>query len=219
MAASFGVDFKVFNVEQVLSDQPPRGMAVSLRRFLCALWIVCAAVDGSPGQAATLGEPPAVEYLIGVGDVLQSSVWKSPELSVTVPVRPDGKITLPLVGEIAVIGKEPQVVQQAVGEAYARFITAPTVSLVVTQINSRKIYIVGEVKASGVYDLFQPTTLMKALAMAGGVTEWAKKDEIVVLRQTEAGNTRLVVSMKDITSGKSLDDNVLLFPGDTIVVP
>ena len=154
-------------------------------------------------------------YVLGVSDVVTIAVWKNPELGITVPVRPDGKISVPLVGEVDAAGKAPAAIQEELTQEFARYVTAPGVSVVVTEILSRKVYVMGEVGQSGAYDVFQPTRLMQILALAGGLTEYAKKDEVVILR----GETRLVASIKAISSGRSLADNILLEPGDTIVVP
>jgi polysaccharide export outer membrane protein len=143
------------------------------------------------------------------------AVWKNPDLSATVPVRPDGIVSAPLVGEVHAAGRTPADVQAELTEKYAAFVTAPGVSVVVTEIHSRKVYVMGEVGKSGEYDVFQPTRLMQILAVAGGLTEYAKKDEVVILR----GQRRLVASIKDVSSGRRLEDNILLEPGDTIVVP
>lgn len=154
-------------------------------------------------------------YVLGVSDVVSIAVWKNPELSTTVPVRPDGKVSVPLVGEVDVAGKTPAAFQEELTQKFARFVTAPGVSVVVTEIHSRRVYVMGEVGQSGAYDIFQPTRLMQILALAGGLTEYAKKDEVVILR----GQTRLVASIKAISSGRRLADNLLLQPGDTVVVP
>ena len=107
------------------------------------------------GQAAGELEP----YVFGVSDVLKVSVWKNPDLSATVPVRPDGKITLPLVGETDVIGKTPAEVQQLLVERFSEFVTAPTVSVLVDTINSRRVFVIGEIARPGEYDILQPTRL------------------------------------------------------------
>ena len=134
-------------------------------------------------------------------------------------MRPDGKITVPLVGEIQVRGLRPAEVRQVLAEGYEKFVTAPTVSVVVEEINSRRVFIVGEVAAPGVYDILHPTKLMQLLAMAGGLTDYAKKDEILILRDTGNGDERLLLSIKAITSGKRPEDNIRLQPRDTVVVP
>lgn len=167
------------------------------------------------GTAASKREP----YLIGLGDILEVSVWKNEELAVRVPVRPDGRISLRLVGEVEVAGLTPSAVRDLLAERYQDFITGPGVSVVVAEINSRKIFIMGEVNSSGVYDIVQPTRLMQALAMAGGLTNFAKKDQVVLLRDVNGEQQRTVVSIKDIETGKNLDSNISLWPGDTIIVP
>jgi polysaccharide export outer membrane protein len=192
------------------------------RRFQAALsismilMILGAASAAFPqGTAASQWEP----YLIGLGDILEVSVWKNAELAVRVPVRPDGRISLPLVGEVEVAGLTPSAVRDLLAERYQDFITGPGVSVVVAEINSRKIFIMGEVTSSGVYDIVQPTRLMQALAMAGGLTNFAKKDQVVLLRDVDGEQQRTVLSIKEIESGKNLDGNIRLWPGDTIIVP
>lgn len=169
------------------------------------------AQEDSPGGNQT--------YLIGVADELTISVWKSPDLSAQVPVRPDGMITLPLVGEVLVAGQTPGQVRETLNQRYAEFVSAPTLSVVVNKINSRRIYILGEVAASGAFDIVQPLRVMQALALAGGLTEYAKKDQIVVLRQKQDREERLTLSIKDIANGRKPADNIPLLPGDTIIVP
>jgi len=161
----------------------------------------------------------AQEYYIGVSDVLSISVWNQEALKATMPVRPDGRIAVPLLGEIEAAGRTPAEVQAELASGYERFVTAPAVSLVVTEINSRKVFVMGEVSAPGVFNILTPTTLLQVLAMAGGFTEFAKKDAVVIVRNSGGGNQRFEVSVREITSGKNLDDNLLLLPGDTIYVP
>lgn len=188
-------------------------LALSISMIVMMLGIAGAAF--AQNSAASQMEP----YLIGLGDILEVSVWKNPELAVRVPVRPDGRISLPLVGEVEVAGLTPSSVRNLLAVKYQDFITGPGVSVVVAEINSRKIFIMGEVMSSGVYDIVQPTRLMQALAMAGGVTNFAKKDQVVLLRDVAGEQQRTVVSIKDIETGKNLDSNIRLWPGDTIIVP
>lgn len=169
--------------------------------------------DGSPGSLDHL------TYRMEPGDVITVSVWKSGELGATVPIRPDGLISLPLIGEVRVVGKTPEEVRIELTEAFQEFVTAPSVSVVIEQINSWKVFVLGEVQAPGAYDVLKPMTLMQLIAMAGGTTEFAKKDEIVVLRNDGTTEKRTVVSMKAITSGRETGQNIVLRPGDTVVVP
>jgi len=158
------------------------------------------------------------DFVIGVSDVLTLSVWGEDQLQVTLPVGPDGRISVPLLGVIEVVSRTPMEVQAELTRGYEEFVTAPAVSLVVSEINSRKVYVLGEVNEPGVFDILRPTRLLQALAMAGGYTDFAKKDEVIVIREGRSGRRRIQVSVRDITSGRKLDDNLLLLPGDTIYV-
>jgi polysaccharide export outer membrane protein len=169
------------------------------------------------GQLPVAAQDTEEEYRIGAGDVLRIAVWKDNDLSSTVKVRPDGVIAMPLVGELRVAGRTPLEVQADVTKVVNEFVTAPYVTVIVEEINSRKIYLAGNVAHPGVYDLLQPTRLMQAIAMAGGTTEFAKEDRVVVIRDGENGK-RFEASMKAIARGK-YSDNILLKPGDTIVIP
>jgi polysaccharide export outer membrane protein len=180
-----------------------------------------------PAQEVAAAEAPAQapetagdsSYIIGVGDLLKVSVWKNPDLQAEVPVRPDGRISVPLIGEVHVAGLTPLEVQALLTDHYTRFVTAPSVSVLITQINSRKVFILGQVKESGAFDILQPTNVMQALAMAGGVTEFAKTSKIVVLREVNGVKMRWQVNLDAVASGKRPDDNMVLEPGDTIIVP
>jgi polysaccharide export outer membrane protein len=166
--------------------------------------------------------PPPEEagsYVVGVSDVLAIVVWKNQELSVTVPVRPDGRISVPLVGEVEAARRTPAELEEILTEAFEEFVTSPAVSVVVQEINSHRVFIMGEVNSSGTYDIIQPTRLLQALAMAGGLTDFAKKDKVILLRDVDGEQQRTTLSIKDVQAGKSLADNILLRPGDTIIVP
>lgn len=158
-------------------------------------------------------------YIIGVGDMLRVSVWKNEDLQAEVPVRPDGRISVPLIGEVHVAGLTPLEVQSLLTQRYTSFVTAPSVSVLVTQVNSRKVFILGQVKASGAFDILQPTNVMQALAMAGGMTEFAKTNKIVVLREVNGVKKRWQINIDAIASGRRPEDNMQLEPGDTIIVP
>lgn len=184
--------------------------------------VALSAQDPAPTSETQAGTPaPAGDssYIIGVGDLLKVSVWKNADLQAEVPVRPDGRISAPLIGEVHVAGLTPLEVQALLTDHYTRFVTAPSVSVLVTQINSRKVFILGQVRESGAFDILQPTKVMQALAMAGGLTEFAKTNKIVVLREINGVKMRWQVNLDAVASGKSPDDNMLLEPGDTIIVP
>ena len=189
--------------------------------FLASMSLVLTSPEALFGQEGDVqvSTPESSEYLIGVSDVLTLSVWREDQLQATVPVRPDGRIAVPLLGEIEVVGRTPLEVQAELTRGYEGFVTAPAVSLVVSEINSRKVYVLGEVRNPGVFDILRPTRLLQAISMAGGYTDFAKKDEVIVIREGHPGERRIEVSVKDITAGRKLDDNLLLLPGDTIYVP
>lgn len=165
-------------------------------------------------------EDPPDAYAIGIGDILEISVWKNPELSTTVPVRPDGRISVPLLNDIKAAGMTPLALRQLLTEGYKEYVTAPGVSVVVKEIHSRKVFVTGEVATPGAYDLQPRTKLMQALALAGGLTPYAKK-KVVVLRDGRDGRTdrRYEIDISAILSGKRPGDNLLLQPGDTVIVP
>lgn len=165
-------------------------------------------------------DDPSNAYAIGVGDVLEISVWKNPELAVTTPVRPDGRISVPLLGDIQASGMTPLALRQTLTDRFKEFVTAPGVSVVIKEINSRKVFVTGEVKTPGAYDLQPRTKLLQVLAMAGGLTPYAKK-KVTLLRDSRDGRNdrRYELDLDAIISGKRPSDNLVLLPGDTIIVP
>jgi polysaccharide export outer membrane protein len=165
-------------------------------------------------------EEPANAYAIGIGDVLEVSVWKNPDLSVTVPVRPDGRISMPLLGDVQAAGMTPLALRQALTDGLKEFVTAPGVSVVVKEINSQKVFVTGEVAHPGSFDLRPRTKLMQVLALAGGLTPYAK-GRVVLLRDTRDGQSdrRYEIDLGKIISGKTPADNLILQPGDTLIVP
>jgi polysaccharide biosynthesis/export protein len=191
------------------------------RNALAAVTLV--ALLGSPAASQVVTrseEDPPNAYSIGIGDVLDISVWKNPELTTTVPVRPDGRISVPLLGDVQAAGMTPLALRQTLTEGYKEYVTAPGVSVVVKEIHSRKIFVTGEVETPGAYDLQPRTKLMQALALAGGLTPYAKR-KVVVLRDGRDGRTekRIEIDLAAIISGKRTEDNLLLQPGDTLIVP
>lgn len=192
-------------------------VAVLIGALLLAGSVAAPAQDSASSEEGNRGF--SQDYHIGVSDVLSISVWNQEALRATMPVRPDGRIAVPLLGEIQAAGRTPAEVQAELATGYEKYVTAPAVSLVITEINSRRVFVLGEVQEPGVFDILTPTTLLQALAMAGSFTEFAKKDEVVVVRNEGGASQRFVVSVKAITSGKNPADNLLLLPGDTIYVP
>jgi polysaccharide biosynthesis/export protein len=154
-------------------------------------------------------------YVIGSEDVLAVNVWKEPELSRIVPVRPDGKITLPLVGEVQASGLTPRTLQDSLAAGFKAYVSNPEVTVIVQEVKSLKFNIVGEISRPGSYPLTQPMTVLDGIAVGGGLRDFAKGGRIYVLRN----NMRLPFDYKQVIKGKRLSDNVELKPGDTIVIP
>jgi polysaccharide biosynthesis/export protein len=157
-------------------------------------------------------------FQIGPEDILDISVWKNPELSRTVPVRPDGKVSLPLVNDIQAAGLTPATLREQVTTRLSDFIPAPEVSVVVREVHSRKVAVVGAVKTPGRFELKSPMTVLEAIALAQGFTDFAARDRIVVLRQIGTTTTRLPFNYRKIAEGDT-QENFFVRPGDIVVVP
>jgi polysaccharide export outer membrane protein len=158
-----------------------------------------------------------IEFRLGPEDVLDVFVWKEPDLSTTVTVRPDGKISLPLAGELDASGKTATQMQQEVTEKLAQFIKQPVVTVIVKQINSLKISVLGEVRKPDVYKIKNRVTVLDAVAMAGGFTDLARPNRIVVLRKTPAGPARFIVNINQLVEDKN-GTPFYLEPLDTVYV-
>ena len=154
-------------------------------------------------------------YKIGAQDVIGVRVWREGELSGNFVVRPDGKISMPLAGEIAADGATPDELKGRIVEALSQFMNRPEVTLEVRQVNSKRYFITGEVGKTGAYVIVQPITVLEALSNAGGLRDFANGKKIVIMR----GNERLKFNYKEVIKGKKLDQNVQLQPGDHIIVP
>jgi polysaccharide biosynthesis/export protein len=158
-------------------------------------------------------------YVIGPEDVLYIHVWKEDALSRTIPVRMDGNISLPLIHEIKAAGLTPLQLEAAITERLKGFYENPTVSVTVMETNSFKVYVSGEVRTPGVYRLRSETTILQIIPMAGGFTDWAKQRKILVIRKENGKETRITVDYKKAMKGDDPSSNVVLKPGDTIIVP
>jgi polysaccharide export outer membrane protein len=178
--------------------------------------IPAAASDNAAKKPAT--EDP--NYIIGGQDVLDINVWKEPELTRTVPVRPDGKISLPLLNDVQAAGLTPTQLAEQITTSLKKFVTGPQVTVIVTQINSQRIYILGEVLRAGAYPLLPNMTVLQALSSGGGFTQFAHAKKIYVLRKDADGKQqKFPFNYKDVIDGKATDQNIVLRAGDTIVVP
>jgi polysaccharide export outer membrane protein len=170
-----------------------------------------------PSKATFAQQPPA--YRIGPADVLNIYVWKEPELTRDVTVLPDGKITFPLVGEIHAQGLTVAELKKVLTQKLQSYVTAPEVTVVVTQPLSQRVYIIGKVGGAGPLTLAPGMTVLQALSAAGGLAQWADEKNIRVIRREGDKEVHLRFNYKEYTSGKNLEQNILLKPGDTIVVP
>jgi polysaccharide export outer membrane protein len=158
-----------------------------------------------------------LEFRLGPEDVLDVFVWKEPDLSTTITVRPDGKVSLPLAGELDASGKTATQMQQEVTEKLAQFIKQPVVTVIVKQINSLKISVLGEVRKPDIYKIKNRVTVLDAVAMAGGFTDLARPNRIVVLRKTPAGPERFIVNVNQLVEDKN-GTPFYLEPLDTVYV-
>jgi polysaccharide export outer membrane protein len=177
-------------------------------------------VGGAVPAAASARTPADDEYLIGAGDVVQVSVWG--EQSASVPsavVRPDGKISMPLLKEVAISGLTPAQAEKTIAEQLDQFIKGANVTVVVSQINSKKIYLLGAVKKEGTISFTYRMTVMQALSEAGGLTDYAKRKKIYVIRIEGGKEYRLPFDYDAVVKGERMELNIPLEPGDTIVVP
>ena len=161
--------------------------------------------------------PPG--YVIGPEDVLQVLYWREKDLSAEVTVRPDGMISLPLLNDVSVNGLTPDELRDKVTEGARRFVEDPSVTIVVKAINSRKVFITGEVAKPGPYPLTAPTTVLQLIATAGGLSEFAKKGDITIMRVENGKPVSYPFNYKDVTKRKNLKQNIVLKPGDTVIVP
>ncbi len=158
-------------------------------------------------------------YVIGSADVLNISVWKEPDISRTVPVRPDGKISLPLLNDIHAAGLTPLQLAQVITEGLRKFLTEPQVTIIVEAVRSRRVYILGEVGRTGMFDLLPNMTVLQALSAAGGLSQYANGKKIYVLRNENGKQMRFPFNYKEVLAGAHPEQNIVLKPGDTIVVP
>ena len=174
------------------------------------------ASDKTTNAASTSQGGP--EYVIGPDDVLHVAVWKEPDLSATLPVRPDGKISLPLLNDVQAAGLTPQQLGVSLTEKLKKYIADPRVTVVVTSINSKRIYLVGEVLHTGAMPMLPNMTILQALSSAG-LSQFANTKRIYVLRTENGKQQKMPVDYRKLVKGEQIGQNYVLQPGDTIVVP
>jgi polysaccharide export outer membrane protein len=231
---------------QLLSlEQTMTTTVKNMCRQLVAMFVICILISGTllaqtdaakntnnnakPGAPAVPADPspsgsavPAHNdtYIIGADDVLSINVWKEQEVSRTVPVRSDGKISLPLAGEVQASGETPLQLEKILAAKLQSFISEPEVTVIVTEIKSQKFNILGLVSKPGTFPLTSSLTVLDAIALAGGFRDFAKQKSIYVLRKSpNGGESRLPFNYKEVIKGKNMEQNIRVQPGDTIVVP
>lgn len=178
------------------------------------------AQDAAPAQPAETSNVSVAgpEYVIGPEDVLHVAVWKESDLTATLPVRPDGKISLPLLNDVQAAGMTPMQLADSLTEKLKKYVASPRVTVVVTAINSKRIYMTGEVSHPGAMPMLPNMTVLQALANAG-LTQFANTKKIYVLRMQNGKQEKLPVDYRKLLKGEKIEQNYLLQPGDTIVVP
>ena len=170
-----------------------------------------------PPTVAGVATPPG--YLIGPDDSLAVVFWREKDLSADVVVRPDGMISLPLLNDVRAEGLTPEQLRVALTSAASKFVEESTVTVVVKAINSRKVFITGQVGKPGPYSLGGPMTVLQLIAMSGGVAEYAKKNKVVVVRKEAGKDVTYPFNYEEVIEGKKLQQNIELKPGDTVIVP
>jgi len=163
--------------------------------------------------------PVSESYVIGPEDVLAIYVWKEEAFSRTVPVRMDGKISLPLIDDVQAAGFTARQLKDVLTNKLKEFVENPNVSVTIVEANSFKIFVTGQVKSPGVYRLKSETSLLEFIALVGGFTDWANQKKILIIRREGGKEKRMTINYKKIVSGKDPDSNIILKTGDTIIVP
>ena len=192
-------------------NKTKRRTSIWVSTLLTILLLVSEASAQAPAQDSS--------YRIGPNDILSIFVWREPDLTRDVTVMPDGKITYPLIGEIMAQGLTAIELKKAITDKFQDFVTAPEVTVIVKESRSQVVYAIGKLTRPGPIALAPGMTVMQALSAAGGFTEWADTKNILIVRREGGKETQLRFNYKEFTSGEKLEQNILLKPGDTVVVP
>ena len=189
-------------------------------RVSAALLLILFILPLSAGQAQQAqSEKDAGIYEFGAGDVLNIYVYEEPEISQTVTVRSDGRISLPLVGDVSAAGQTPEGLAGKIADKLEKFIDVPNVTVTLAESRPKVYYILGQVEAPGEYDINRPVTVIQAISRAGGFLEWAKKSRIMVVSGHDQSETVTYFDYDEFLDHPDEEKNVVLKPGDTIVVP
>jgi polysaccharide export outer membrane protein len=202
------------------------GLAIGCAAVLA--WTPLGAAQSAPAHSATPapaavvpkpGITPPADFVIGPDDQLSVVFWRDKDLTADVVVRPDGKISLPLLNEIQAAGLTPEELRQKITEEAKRYVEDPTASVVVKAINSRKVFITGQVEKPGPYHLIAPITVLQLIATAGGLKEYANGGKIIIMRTEKGQPVSYSFNYKDVINRKNMRQNIELRPGDTVIVP
>src|ERR1700740_2774195 len=206
-------------IAPALRGQDPDASAQKVKKD--ASLVVTTADSSSSSATSPAKTPPRIDagYKIGPQDVLRIDVWKEPDLKRQVAVRPDGKISLPLLDDVQAAGLTPLELRNFLREGLKEYITDPQVTITVSEINSRRIFVTGEVTRSGTFALLPNMTVLQALSSCGGFTQFANTKKIYLLRMEGAKQVKIPVNYKELIKGRKPEINILLQDGDTIVVP
>jgi polysaccharide export outer membrane protein len=169
-------------------------------------------------MSAASAVPIPADYVIGVDDVLSVVFWREKDMSAEVVVRPDGKISLPMLNDVQASGLRPEALAKVIEQSATKYVRDPGATVMVREIRSRKVYVIGEVSKPGTFPLASDMTVLQAIAEAGGFLEHANKGDVVVVRNVGGKEQRLKFNYKDVIRGKNTQQNVKLLPGDTIIV-
>ena len=184
--------------------------------------IVVSGDHSSGGDRSAAIAPPAkvgADYQIGADDVLDVNVWKEQELTRTLQVRPDGKISMPLLNDVQAAGLTPTQLSQTITEKLKKYLTSPQVTVMVTQINSQRVYVTGEVTRPGAYPVLPGMSILQAITSAGGLTPFANSKKIFLMRNDNGVQAKYPFSYKEVLDGRKAEENLKVKAGDTIVVP
>lgn len=192
--------------------------------LLCLFFLTFSLVGFAQGEKGAAAEsaqvqPNSDQYVIGPEDVLHIQVWREDHLSQTVMVRTDGMISLPLLDDIKAAGLTPLQLKELLTEKYKKFIEMPVVTVMVREARSFKVFVGGQVAKPGVYTLVKEISILQLIPLAGGFTEWANQRKILLIRKEGGEEKRYIINYKNIVSGKDVSGNIMLKPGDTVIVP
>ncbi len=197
------------------------GCVWALLAFMSLLFLADTALAAPKAISNNAASPATkdVEYIIGRGDLLRIMVWKEKDLSQSMSVRIDGRISLPLIGDVMAAGKTISGLTRELEKRFSSVVTDPAVSVMLIQSKSWRYYIIGKIKQPGEFPIDFPITILQAIAKSGGFAQWAKTDDISILRQTKGRDQILKFNYDAVTKGRNLTQNIQIKPGDTIIIP